>query len=236
MAHTKMKISTGWLNLYMPPIEIVSKEEQIRLLEAYKAGDREAGDQLIRSVLAWAVKYTSRLVAYQSRHGRRYHQIDLMAAAHLGAYEAVNRWEPERGALSSAVSWGVRSAVTRAAGHLHPGIRIPDMPAAKPPSYVDSFDEWAGMAELPASAAPGSTLPDAPSGKYWEWVDSEVPRLIAGLRKRNKRLAGIVQARLEQRTLQSLGEELGISRERVRQLEKQAMVIMQELARGDFGG
>lgn len=51
----------------------------------------------------------------------------------------------------------------------------------------------------------------------------EVVRLRLAIESLPPRLRGIMEARLEERTLKEIGEEIGLTRERVRQLEEDAM-------------
>lgn len=85
----------------MVDAEPVTREEEKRLFLAYKAGDEEALNALIRANQRFALKWASKSM------GRGLPLPDLVCAANTGLLIAAQKFDPERGYkfISYAVHW-----------------------------------------------------------------------------------------------------------------------------------
>lgn len=94
-------------------------EEETALYHRMKNGDQEARDLLARSVLPWAISCAMK----HSGCGLSYDDLEEIAIYSVA--ETLNRWEPERGRLTTAVPWGVWSNITRQRAQLSGTIPVP---------------------------------------------------------------------------------------------------------------
>jgi RNA polymerase sigma factor (sigma-70 family) len=156
---------------------------------------------------------------------------DLIQAGALGLMRALEKFEPERGhQFSTYANWWVRQSIGRAAADQDRTIRLPIGKQAQLYSRgelkrerIKSLD-----AELPGYESP-TTLYDV----LGEAGADPVERLSAAedreeLKAAMLRLTERERFVLRQRfwgelTLQEIGAELGVTRERIRQIEKQAL-------------
>lgn len=94
-------------------------EQENELHARMVAGDQEARDLLARSILPWAIrvvcKYRNRGIA----------DDELEGIAYFGIAETLNRWEPARGRLTTAVVWSIRSAFQKHRADMAGAMHVP---------------------------------------------------------------------------------------------------------------
>lgn len=83
-------------------IKYFTHEEQIALLEKYKAGDISARNKLLESQYHYIVKLAS------ANSCKRYTKEDVIQDAMIGAINGINRWDPARGSLASALFYSIK--------------------------------------------------------------------------------------------------------------------------------
>jgi RNA polymerase sigma factor (sigma-70 family) len=94
-------------------------EEENALHTRMQQGDQEAKDLLARSVLPWAISVVRRYA------GRGVADDELEGIAYLGVAETLNRWEPPRGRLTTAVVWSIRSVFQKHLADMAGPVHVP---------------------------------------------------------------------------------------------------------------
>ncbi len=158
---------------------------------------------------------------------------ELMSCANLACVEAVDRFDPSRGTrLSSLLSFVVRTAV---------GLRFTPGPFYLP--YFSQYnakykaEAWqtvSSVRSLDSLEYEDTSLVNSQSAPT-EAVDieDELELMRVALDKMSERHRYVLKARfLDGRTLKAVGIELGLTRERVRQIEGKALEKMREILQG----
>lgn len=169
--------------------------------------------------LAWAFaqRYTSAARAI----GMAFE--DVVGHAYIGLCVAAQQHDPAKGAFSTWAWWRMRSTVSRAveaAGRAHDRALL-----ASQVGDGDFLDAFTADVPDPADQVEAAELPDVGLA-----LDQLPPRLRTVLVQR----FGLDGQGV--RTLQAVGEALGVTRERVRQLEGEALVEMFRALRRARGG
>lgn len=153
---------------------------------------------------------------------------DLMQEGVLGLMEALRRFDPDRGTRFStyAVFW-VRHALRRGQLRDEQTVRIPEGARArgKGLSRVEDVPPLASAPTLDAQLDDSRNLTELPSAL------EQLPRRERWIIRQRFGLEGTPP-----RTLAQLGEELGVSRQRVRQLERRALARIRDWLEGQPGG
>lgn len=163
---------------------------------------------------------------------------DLMAEASIGLIEALARFEPERGLrFMTYATWWIRHSVVRALVAQGRNVRVPrrllrGRDAQPIPVEVPLTGGGAGASELRAALAVAGDGVDVvfEGAEREEALRDALGRLTARQRLVLERRFGL--AGHDDCTLQELATDLGLSKERVRQLEKQAMERVRVLLAG----
>jgi DNA-directed RNA polymerase specialized sigma subunit len=87
---------------------VLTEQQKVRLHRKMRKGDMEAKDMLARSVLPWAIKCATR------RRVNGLDMSDLIELAFMATAQALNRWDPKRGKLTTTVAWAVKSEIHEA--------------------------------------------------------------------------------------------------------------------------
>ena len=245
----------------------LSREEECRLFERFRAGDRAAYEQLIQANLRFVVRVAR---DYCPEDGPLL--MDLIAEGNMGLLHAIDRFDETRGFkfITYAV-WWIRQAILKAAPRARRAAKLPmshvnDMHTIEREMAVLSqrlgraatFDEVADLTEMSpermvnALAAGKQDMSlDAPvfddedqplyaafpvdDTGFGELEQERVMKSLArGLDTLDEREVSIIREyfgldRDEGRTLEEIGEDMGITRERVRQLRNRALSKMRAL-------
>lgn len=227
---------------------LLDAAQEAQLIHAWRShGDRVALERLVQAFTplcrTWARRYSTQPDEVE----------DLIQEARIGLIKAVGKFEPERGfRLSTYARFWIQQYVEQAKEIGNAGVRIPTFSRRrlKQRSFdrtvfdrADSLRELADAGALdfvsvsldtPADEA-GSAPPIAalcaepdPEATIIHALDIETRRAsimdaLSGLDARRRR---IIKARYlcdPSMTLQELGDELSLTRERVRQLEADAL-------------
>lgn len=180
------------------------------------------------ALAGWVVKGM-----YKGWIARRLSWDDAVSAATLGLVEAARRYDPERGTrFATFAVWYCRS-------------RVQDAAAAGGVVSVPRIDRGARRREETATRAALATARHRPLAADWEESmphadasavrDAEAAAHAAArvgplLRRLDARSREVVLARLSGETLADVGRRLGVTRERVRQIQAKAMRRLRALA------
>lgn len=164
--------------------------------------------RLVLSVLPLTVKLARRYAAAW----RLSHQTDdVIAEALAGVCRASQTYDPEKSSFGTYAGWWIKSAVN---GYVKREGRTDMHTQALPPD--DS--------ELLARCDPE---------RAEEWPP---PRWAARLARLPERERSVVLARTAGRTLEDIGRDMGISKERVRQLSEKAYAKLRRILEEEDGG
>ena len=225
-----------------------------RFAEAWRAGDRAAGDRLVEASLPFVIKI--------AKEYRRWGvpMEDLIQQGNLGLLKAAAKFDPDQSCrlITYAVYWiraEIREYVVRAYRIVRLGSTRTERRAMR--AYrrdgIESVEQLAEVSGMPLARAKklwpvltqrdfaldastdergpaverlhdGADTPEdaVVRAERISGVRAKLDEALAALSERERR---IVEERLlteEPRTLESLGREMGVSKERVRQLEARA--------------
>src|SRR6184192_3675726 len=222
--------STDALTLLMNRVgryPLLTAAEEVALAKRVERGDREAKERMINSNLRLVISIAKR---YQNRN---LPLLDLFQEGVIGLNRAVEKFDWRRGyKFSTYATWWIRQACQRAVSGQSDTIRIP--------THVHERRVKLGSAaarlEPKLGREPTREELAAETGLSVRHVDEAtdslrrlaVRRAVANLPEREAR---ILELRFgfdaEPASLEQIGRELGITRERVRQLEAKAFARLQ---------
>jgi RNA polymerase sigma factor (sigma-70 family) len=211
----------------------LTREQTTALAVRARAGDIEARNELVRCnmrLVVWQAKRYAHLVPIE----------DLLHYGSLGLLRAAVEFDPGRGVRfgTYAIGW-VRQAIRKALLRERL-VRLPQAEATKafrsgdllhPSRAFESLDgpAFEGGRELAAAILPD---PDAESGEGTALEAERRARLAAAMRRLRPIQQTVLTLRFGldgegERTLLAVGEQLGLSRERIRQIQNQALAALQ---------
>ncbi len=215
------------VRLYAP----LDRESEHRLAKRSRRGDKEAQRLL--------VVHNLRLVLSVSRRfaGRGVRLDDLIQEGNIGLLKAIDHFDPDRGTrFSTYAVWWIRAYVQRHAREARGTVRMPATqpgeelrPIPRDISLDEPVDEGRDerRSDFLESDAPA---PDEVVGQEEE--NEELRQALLGHRQKIGELGwDIINERLRSLdpcTLEELGHEWGLSRERVRQVERRTKAYLKE--------
>ena len=205
----------------------LTREEEIDLAARTAAGDRSAAGRLVDAHL--------KFVVYLAGRYRRFGVpvADLVQEGAVGLMEAIRRFNPERGTrLSTYAVWWIRAAIQDHIARAAPLARIESRAALKARLFgarrggaPDVEDRAPVPVEALASPEP-SPEDKAVAASEWRHRMSRLPAALAALSQRERHIIARRFASQPAFSRAAIGRELGLSKERVRQLELRALARM----------
>ena len=202
----------------------LSPERELELIRLAQAGDNGAQAALLEQFQPMLHK-----LAKKVRHSTD--EEDMLQNAAIAFLEAVQKFDPARGArLMTFCYWKIPHALSLDARR--------DLLVRAPSSYTANHSE--AVARVYRGAASLDFRPDGDTSMA-EFLedDSDLFESVAGrehlalldenIERLPERLRLIVRGRLAGKTLQEIGDELGITKTRVGQLEQRAHEILRRL-------
>lgn len=213
---------------------LLSREQEVVLARRVRSGDERAREQLVMS--------NTRLVANIAMKSFRQGETpgftieDAFMAGVEGLIEAIDRFDPERGfKLSTYATWWIKQAIDRAIHNEATTIRMPvhRYEKGEKPHTMHSLDAEIGTAtDRGDDRSPLLSFLAHVEDGFDDVVHRlTVERLVCVLEGRERR---VIEMRYglgcEARTLAEVGEELGVTREWIRQIQRIAEERMAEAA------
>ncbi len=206
-----------------------TRQEERALAGRFATADEalEAREQLILSCLPWAFKISKRY------WNRSLPTEDIAQYAMWGIIEAVETFDPARGRLTTWASWHVRKRIKHGIANDAYAVRLPQNvfydgkrtsaacrekadTVRKGVRCIDVLDQG----EDEALQYEDSTAVDADEA---DWVRSRREQVERAMGSLDERQQEVIRLRYQGMTLRAVGKELGVSRERVRQVQVVAM-------------
>lgn len=232
MSRSARRRRSGALDLYLDEIgrrPLLTREREAALARCWRdAGDRRALDELVEGNLRFVVASARRY------RGRGVPMEDLVNEGNLGLVRAAERFDPERGVrFVTYAAWFVRQTMLDALARA--GRAAPPVPASGEggvrPGRRAALVSLEAPSDPDGSGAPLSDLlgdaaapePDRPAVRRERRRALE--RGLAFLPEREERVLRLFFGLDGEppRTLADIGREMGISRERARQLKERAL-------------
>jgi RNA polymerase primary sigma factor len=204
---------------------VLSRDEEVALARRVCKGDLAARDELIQHNLPFVLTVAKKYMGQGARLD------DLVQVGNLGLLKATESFDPEKGNrfITYAV-WWIRAYVSRFRKDNRSEVRGGekdratmndvrlDAPVGDEDGNVTQLDRLIGEA------------PDAETRYFASERDTHVHHALQAVKQRLGPMGwDILQERLTQdqpRTLESLGQKWGVSRERVRQVELKTKVFL----------
>jgi RNA polymerase nonessential primary-like sigma factor len=228
----------------------LTSSEEYRLARRAVDGDDDACRQLVEHHLGLVVMMARRYV------GRGLPLLDLIEEGNLGLLTAARKFDPELGyRLSTYAKWWIREGIEMA---LMTQSRVVRVPVHLSRSAKQQAKRLSAASDEPGQAAPANSLPadlialldddDRDGGlllQELEAADESRPESALSTHQRQAQVRAaldelsqkervVIEGRFglrrdESRTLEAIGKELGLTYERVRQIEKAALVKLREV-------
>lgn len=229
--------------------DYLSAAEERTMADRIARGDLAARDRLVATNLAFARMLAAKYV------DRGLDLDDLEQHARIGLIDAARVFDPSKGRFRTIAGWHVLKHLRRAVRDESTTIRVPGGARDAMSRALRGDAKAAGSGCVAAAVraigcrAFGETrsYEDDIDRTAFDWADIPAPvedeadaELIPGLRTAvaalPDRLAGVVRLRFgldddRLRTLKEVGDALGLTRERIRQLEGQALELLRDAAR-----
>jgi RNA polymerase primary sigma factor len=225
---------------------LLTHEEEIDLGRRARAGEEEARDELIERNLRLVVSVAKKYRGMGLPFG------DLIQEGNIGLMKAVEKFDPERGwRFATYATWWIRQAVQRAVADKGRTIRVPVHMGEKMRKMARGWD--VERVKDVKSAIPDATSLNRPlssdedSSELGDFIEDEresgvasavvreleTRRLMESVERLPERQRRVLVRRYgldgdEPATLADLSEELGVSRERIRQLQREAEVMLRD--------
>lgn len=204
---------------HRPATNTMTREHEVDLIVRAKAGENAAYEELHDHWARWISWHAN----YYHRHCPTADVDDLLQEGRLGLLIAIQRFEPERGLrfMTFGGHW-VRNRMRFFCAYRANMIHIPlCQPQLRGTLYTLSLDHAADNQDDPLQAFVSGDEEDPSEPASRNEASTLLHRILALLPKRERFV--LTHRRLRHRTLREIGEILGVTKERVRQIEVRAM-------------
>jgi RNA polymerase primary sigma factor len=219
--------STTQLMRDIKKLPTLTKEQEVVLAERIQSGDRRAMNELVQSNIRFAIQVAKQ---YQ---GMGLQLEDLIGFANVGLFEAAERFDAKRGVkfITFAV-WYIRAELQKALNDLSRTVRIPSHRTATEEYSTKSISTPVGDDDNKETYADRYLAADAvKSGRDRSDMMFDIDRALGQLKPKQeealRRNYGIGKEYAQ--SMEQIGEEMGITNERARQLVRQAEIALQGL-------
>jgi len=209
----------------------LSREQERRLFQrARKHGDRQAFEQLVHSQLRWVWRIAKRFI------GKGIPLEDLIQVGNLGLLRAIEMWQPAKKCrLGTFAYWHIRQGMQRAVSCDVSVVRLPTNPTNYGTERYDALHaafvrgmrsldyDTPGEQPLAGRVDRDCRLPPAAAGVEEIYSEQQRRRLRDAIDQLDARQQTLIERRLAGATLQEIADEMVLTQERVRQIERQAM-------------
>jgi RNA polymerase sigma factor (sigma-70 family) len=195
----------------------LTRIEQIELCDRMKAGDLDARDELVNSVIPWIYHKCQQVTSKTTTP-------DEFQAVVLTVFESMKDFDARKGAITTWVNCRPKWVILRMRRQMSTIVKRPQTHKVRNPeaderaSHMQSLNVLS-MGQLD-DALPQVGPPDYEGSSELAWLHREIEYLP-------ERLAMVIRGRLAGETLKELGKKLRLTRERIRQLEEEAIQTLQ---------
>lgn len=205
--------------------DVLPREIEQSLISRAQAGDHAAKQSLVNQFLAYALQIAKRWVRRMPGHDLE----DLMQIAQCGILQAIDKYDPSFGTrLITIVTPSIMWALNRS---------LPDSTLIRVPYRSDSEGgaeyikrRWAlrpCSLSLPVGESGDGTLYDLVGRPGHEIDDADSENRLESIRRCLNRLderrRNVILMRMDGLTLEEVAEKFDVTRERIRQIETNAM-------------
>ena len=216
----------------------ITAEREVELIQRAQAGDRRAAAEL---TAAYEPLVCSMASKRQIRTGLDFE--DLAQSARLGLYLAIPTFDPSKGyRFGTYARWGINTALSEEVGTTMTAIHIPRDERRKGlKGRLDDVGQVAFQrAHVPALDVEEHTVTSNAEVELFQLIHgrqtaARVREAVATLEDRERYIVEQTMLANPKRTLDSVGEELGISRQRTKQIRDDAYGRLRKRLRGVDG-
>jgi RNA polymerase sigma factor (sigma-70 family) len=199
--------------------KFLSAEEEAALSAAAQRGDARAREQLIASQLPFVVYVAKQ---YQARG---IDLEDLVQLGNVGLIRAAAKFDPRKGRFSTYAGWWIRHFIRIELERHASQIRLPQRSNRKTKPKLEEAAERA-LAAIRKSVPAEEAFLIAPDDRDRDDLAESIAELRREVAALPERVRYVIESRLAGKTLKEIGGVLHVGRERVRQIEADAIAIL----------
>lgn len=205
----------------MRAIKFLSADEEAVLFGRAMDGDVGARNVLVESVLPWVVTLVKRFVRERFLPGVEFE--DLMSVGSEAVVLAVDGgFDPSKGRLTTYVTRKVFWALDRFCKENRSVVKVPSYLFSEPDKVRDGDLVGRG------GVLDGLDFVDDGVGEWEEFGESLFVDLFIAVGELVGDVGIVIKSRLDGKTLKDIGDNMGLSKERVRQLQEKGIGLLRK--------